>query len=425
VKFISTRGKQTPLSIGEAMMQGLATDGGLFVPDHLPRFDYTTFMSLESISSIAHQFLTPFFNGDVLQSKLKDICDNTFNFPIPLNFYKSDTAVLELFHGPTGAFKDVGAKFLAQCLHQLGKTNTVLVATSGDTGSAVASAFDGLSSINVVILYPKGMVSEFQEKQLTCWGNNILSLRVNGDFDICQKLVKDAFADPGMSKKFKLTSANSINIGRLLPQCVYYISSSLEYYRTTKRKASYIIPTGNMGNAMAAIWAREMGFPIREIILSCNENDTIVEFFEKGKFIPKPSIKTLANAMDVGNPSNMERYLHLEATTTEQITYITAYSVSDDSIRNTIQRSKDEWAEIWCPHTATAVYIREMIDKPDWILVSTAHPSKFKDIVEPIIQTVVEYPPHLVNFLSQEPRYQDIESQLKEVREAMESYFRK
>ncbi|MFV2016354.1 MAG: threonine synthase, partial [Candidatus Heimdallarchaeota archaeon] len=306
MKFRSTRDTDTNTSLSDTLVQGLASDGGLFVPIKFPDYQLDDFLELDSLSEIAVHFLQPFFNGDRLQDHLKSICDNSFTFEIPLKYIDTNLAILELFHGPTGAFKDVGARFLAQCLGKLDMNLKILVATSGDTGSAVAAAFHEVRGVNVYVLYPKGMISDFQETQLTCWSDNITSLRIDGDFDTCQKMVKKAFSDNNLKLKHNLTSANSINIGRLLPQCVYYVSSSISYFKQHQRSASFVIPTGNMGNALAAIWVKEMGFPIDQIILACNENDTIVDYIQSNKYTPKISIRTLANAMDVGSPSNLE-----------------------------------------------------------------------------------------------------------------------
>jgi threonine synthase len=244
--------------------------------------------------------------------------------------------VLELFHGPTAAFKDFGARFLASCLtrirHGSARPLRILVATSGDTGGAVAAAFHRKPGIEVVVLFPKGLVSPTQERQLTCWGDNITSLAVQGTFDDCQRLVKEAFRDEAMSAEAELSSANSINLGRLLPQAAYYAQSSLAIWRRTGRRASYIIPSGNLGNSVACIWAKKLGWPIDRIVLAHNANRTVPDFLETGELRPRPSVATLASAMDVGNPSNLERMLALYPDAQALGSALSAVSISDAAI---------------------------------------------------------------------------------------------
>ncbi|MCE7737411.1 MAG: threonine synthase [Candidatus Heimdallarchaeota archaeon] len=413
MKFRSTRDNELTTSFSEALLQGLASDGGLFVPQQFPNYQLNDFMELGSLSEIAFRFLQPFFCDDQLEVHLHSICENSFTFETPLNYIDNNNAILELFHGPTGAFKDVGARFLAQCFGKMDGELTILVATSGDTGSAVGAAFHQVPGVKVYILYPKGMISDFQETQLTCWGDNITSLRVDSDFDACQKLVKEAFSDEQFKSKHNLTSANSINIGRLLPQCVYYVYSSISYYKQHQKSATFVIPTGNMGNSIAAIWVKEMGFPIEKIVLACNENDTIVDYIQTNEFSPKPSIRTLANAMDVGNPSNLERFIDLKLKSDHRIDYITAKSVSDNEIRSAIKKVHEEFNQIICPHTATAFDCMRNFDVKDCIIVSTAHPSKFKEVVEPIIKGEVSIPSNLGKFIGKSKTYIDLKADLK------------
>ncbi|MEK6624299.1 MAG: threonine synthase, partial [Bdellovibrionota bacterium] len=267
---------------------------------------------------------------------MHEILKQALNFPVPLNEISSNHYLLELFHGPTAAFKDIGARFLAVCFDKLGEQKTILVATSGDTGGAVASAFYEKKGIKVVILFPKHGVSPLQRQQLTCWGQNILSLEVDGDFDDCQKLVKEAFLDKALCAKYALTSANSINIGRLLPQMTYYAFSSYKLFSQSQTPINFVIPSGNMGNGMAAVWAKEMGLPIGEIHFACNANRAIFDFFQNKKFTARDSFKTLANAMDVGNPSNMERLLDLEKRRPSVLGDLSASWHSDEKIRSVI-----------------------------------------------------------------------------------------
>ena len=415
MEYITTRSQEIKVSLAEAILQGLAPDGGLFVPEKFPVFSRDDFEGLHTWQDIAIGMLRPFFRGDVLAHKLTTIVKNAFSFPLPLKRFDSENEILELFHGPTGAFKDVGARFLARCFNALEKERMILVATSGDTGSAVASAFYGLEYAKVSVFFPKGKISPFQEHQLTCWDNNIYSFRVKSDFDGCQKLVKDLFADEELNARYSFSSANSINIGRLLPQCTYYAYASLDFFRRRGVKPDIVVPTGNMGNALACIWAREMGFPISKIILATNANDPIPIYFQTGKFIPKPSVRTLANAMDVGNPSNMERFLHLG-----KAGGIEAISVTDEQIVQTIRQVWNQRGIILDPHTATAVH--SLPNNPA-IIVSTAHPSKFKEVVEPIIGKTVEIPPQLQHMFERPIKFREIHPNKKDFLDKLENYW--
>ncbi|MGK5082263.1 threonine synthase [Bdellovibrionota bacterium FG-1] len=412
MRFVSTRAEAAGVSLHQAIEEGLASDGGLYVPESFPSIarpaSYLDCAQL-SLVELAQKVLWPFFEQDaVLGEHLELLCKNAFNFPIPLQtlYGKEDTAVLELFHGPTSAFKDVGARFLAECFAIMptalqGGIRSVYVATSGDTGGAVASAFFEKPNTEVVILFPKDGVSPLQQQQLTCWGKNVRAYAVQGQFDDCQRLVKAAFLARPTGRH--LTSANSINIGRLLPQMVYFAWASLAYFGRTGQKPGLVIPSGNVGNALAALWARQMGFPIREVCLSTNANRVVSDYLASGKFEPRASIKTLANAMDVGNPSNLERLIRLP---------VRAISVSDDEIRQAILRGLEYHGQIFCPHTATAYHARSCLESAHWILVATAHPAKFSDIVEPLIQKTIPMPPQLASLLKRPSHYEEIPAQL-------------
>jgi threonine synthase len=408
VRFVSTRGQAPQVTVSAAIEAGLAPDGGLYVPESFPHFNLKEFDGIDSFPEIAYRVLKPFFSGDLLESKLHQICRSAFNFPLTLKELKHETSVLELFHGPTSAFKDVGARFIAECLAQIGAKKTIIVATSGDTGGAVAAAFHKKSGIQVVILFPKDGVSERQKKQLTCWGDNIHSFAVDGDFDDCQKAVKEALSNPDLVQKLHLSSANSISIGRLLPQVTYYAMASLFHFRKYRKSGSFIIPSGNVGNATAALWAKKIGFPIGKIVMATNANRVVPDYFQRGEWKPAPSIATLANAMDVGNPSNMERVFHLERSG-GNLKDVSSISVSDDQIRETIRAGEKKYGEIWCPHTATAIFAREQMKSDDWIIVSTAHPAKFETIVEPLIGHSVEMPKALAALMNLPARCEEIQ----------------
>jgi threonine synthase len=433
LKFASSRGGAARVSLSDAIAQGLAPDGGLYIPTRLPTLDAKAFASVSGLPQIARAALAEFFAGDDLQDALAEIADAALSLPAPTTAVAAcpdPLFVLELYHGPTAAFKDFGARFLAESQQRLhagtpSRPLTLLVATSGDTGGAVAAAFSGRPWVRVVILYPKGLVSPRQEQQLTCWGGNVLSLRVEGTFDDCQGLVKEAFQDPALSRQFRFSSANSINVGRLLPQMVYYIASSLEIDRRTGTKPSYIIPAGNLGNACAALWARAMGFPVGRIVLAHNINRTVPDYLSTGRWHPRPSVATLASAMDVGNPSNMERIRALYPTWETMREHLSADSVDDATIRARIRGDFMQYGREWCPHTATAaeVYSRlsaaERRESP-WILVATAHPAKFNEIVEPIIGVPLAVPESLGQLLRLPQRCVDLPPTLEALAAALE-----
>jgi threonine synthase len=307
--------------------------------------------------------------------------------------------VLELFHGPTAAFKDVGARFLAAALSHLRPPGapplTVLLATSGDTGGAVAAAFHGHPRVRVVVLYPEGKISPRQEAQLTGWGGNVRAFAVRGDFDDCQRLVKGAFADRALQEETALTSANSINLGRLLPQMVYYADASLRFLREHGVAPGFIVPSGNLGNAVACLWTWGAGLPIREVVLSTNANPAIADYFETGVWEPRPTVATLATAMDVGAASNFERLVHLFGSWTEARRRVRAVRVSDEEIREEIRRGPERWDTVWDPHTATAAAALGRLPRAPWIVVATAHPAKFEGVVEPLVGRTLPVPPSL------------------------------
>jgi threonine synthase len=439
MKYVSTRSPRLMATLTDAIERGLAPDGGLYVPAQLPDTranELTERLNrvAASLPALATQLLEPFFQGDALAPWLAQISAQALTFPTPLKHLSGETAVLELFHGPTAAFKDVGARFLAGCFASMPlrdseqpgqprhKTRTILVATSGDTGGAVASAFHSKPGVEVAILFPEGGVSPLQEKQLTCWQGNIRSFRVRGSFDDCQRLVKEAFAaraTPDEISDRHLTSANSINIGRLLPQMVYYAQASLAYQAMTGERAGFVIPTGNAGNALAAVWAMRLGLPIRELVLASNANRVLPDYFSTGTFKPAPSIKTLANAMDVGNPSNLERLIYLERGDASFKSRIRAVSVSDDRIRETITQGPGRYGEIWCPHTAAAVHARELQNSAHWIIVATAHPAKFGEVVEPLLGHPAPMPPQLAQLLARPSRSTALDARYADLRKAL------
>jgi threonine synthase len=444
--YISTRSPGEPVTLSDAIARGLAPDGGLYVPERLPALDLSAFdVSAFDVSAfdtgalaslrlpdLARHVLDGFFRGDRLRGELGEIADAALDLAAPTTPVPASADplyVLELFHGPTAAFKDFGARFLAESLQRLetqaAAPLTILVATSGDTGGAVAAAFHRRPWVRVVILYPRGLVSPRQEQQLTCWGGNVTSLRVDGTFDDCQRLVKEAFVDRDLARRHRFSSANSINIGRLLPQMVYYVASCLEIQRQTGRKGSYIIPAGNLGNAFAAVWARALGLPIDRIVLAHNSNRTIIDYLQSGQWRPRPSVATLASAMDVGNPSNMERLQSMHPTVESLRAQVSADSVDDAAIQARIREDYADYGRIWCPHTATAAECYRRLpeaqrrDRP-WVLVATAHPAKFNEIVEPLIGRPVEVPAGLASLLRLPQHRVDVAATLDALAAALE-----
>lgn len=426
IEFRSTRDSDIRASVSETIEEGLAPDGGLFVPERLPTLDAEAFGDGSGRAGVAEHFLEPFFEGDVLADRLGRICEYTYGFPVPLVRKRDDTSVLELFHGPTAAFKDVGAAFLSASLAELddlraeeGRRLTVLVATSGDTGAAVAGAFEGQAGIEVVVLYPKGRVSDRQEKLLTCWRDNVSSFAVRGDFDDCQRIVKRAFRDDWWRSNRRLSSANSINVGRLLPQATYYAASALELWRESGEEPDFIVPTGNAGNALGCMYAREMGMPIGRIILATNENRPITNYLETGEWQTFETERTLATAMDVGNPSNFERIRDLWPDVETLRQKIAARTVTDEEIRRTIEAGPERWDQVWDPHTACGIRVREQVDSECAVVVATAHPAKFPDVVEPLVGQSVEMPRRMRELLERERHVTEIEPSLGALTEAV------
>jgi len=408
--FISTRGGAPAASLSQAIAAGLSPDGGLYVPKTLP--PVRTLVASDGMADTATTLLRPFFEGDALEAELPAICAEAFDFPAPLVALGTPgDYALELFHGPTAAFKDFGARFLAACLTRLRRAEdrplTILVATSGDTGAAVAAAFHRQPGLRVVVLYPDGRVSPRQAHQLGCFGDNIQALCVAGSFDDCQSMVKQALNDAALQAQVPLSSANSISLGRLLPQMSYYAHAALQHHAASGGLLNLVVPTGNLGNGLAAIIARSLGVPLGRIALACNANHVLPDYFAGEAYAPHPSVATLANAMDVGAPSNFERLRWLyngdDAALREEFC---ALSVDDAAIGYTVQQRFSRYGEVHCPHTATAVHLLEQLRSEgaqggtgDWAVAATAHPAKFEGVVEPLIGRPVDVPPALAALL--------------------------
>ncbi len=389
MKFYSTNHQSPPVSFREAMLQSMAPDGGLYFPERIPELPASFFRQLPDMSlpEIGLRFLKPYVQGDLSGEALKKIMEEVFTFDTPVRPVGKDSYALELFHGPTLAFKDVGARTLARLLvrftgHQ--KT-TVLVATSGDTGSAVAHGFFDLPNVEVVVLYPKGKVSRLQEKQFTTLGKNITALEVSGNFDDCQRLVKSAFADSGLRKHLRLSSANSINLARLLPQAIYYFYA-FGQLKNRKKEVVVSVPTGNLGNLNAGLLAQKSGLPVAVFVAAGNRNNVFQEYLETGVFRPRPSVSTLSNAMDVGNPSNLVRIRELYDNRFETLQrQVVPFHFSDEQTRRAIAQVFRETGYVLDPHGAVAYLgLSAYMQKKDvtGIFLETAHPAKFYNIVE-------------------------------------------
>uniref|UniRef100_A0A8J7VYL7 Threonine synthase n=1 Tax=Coralloluteibacterium stylophorae TaxID=1776034 RepID=A0A8J7VYL7_9GAMM len=418
MRYVSTRGgvAQTPLA--DALAAGLASDGGLFVPARLPRWTGGD-APPETLAGTGLRLLAPFFEGDILADALPAICAEAFAIPLPLvPLHGEGDFVLELFHGPTAAFKDFGARFLAGCLQRLpradGREVTILVATSGDTGAAVAGAFHRRPGFRVLILYPDGRVSPRQAHGLEAWGDNVEALRVAGSFDDCQRMVKAALGDAALRARHPLAAANSISLGRWLPQAVYYADAALRHRAASGRTLNLVIPTGNLGNAMAALLARAMGMPIGEVVLASTANRALPDFLAGADYAPQPTVATLANAMDVGAPSNIERLRWLEPDDAALRADLRAQAVADDAIRATIGAAASRHGIVPCPHTACALHVLERLRADgatgDWAAVATAHPAKFEGTVEPLVGHAVEVPDALAHLLARPARARRIEA---------------
>ncbi|RDZ26155.1 threonine synthase [Lysobacter silvisoli] len=409
MNFYSTRGQTPATAIDAALSAGLAPDGGLYVPERLPTLHALPPADAD-LATVAHSLLAPYFAQSSLRDALPELCRRAYDFPATLRtLSQPQDRLLELFHGPTAAFKDYAARFLAEALAGLrderSADTTIVVATSGDTGAAVAAAFHRRPGFRVLILYPDGRVSPRQAHGLGCWGDNVRALRVDGDFDACQRLAKQALADSELRAARPLSSANSISLGRLLPQAAYYAQAALRHHAEHGTTLNFIVPTGNLGNACAAIVAQRMGLPIGEIRLATNANDTLPRYLGGADYAPQPTRATLANAMDVGAPSNVERLRHWYRDDAELRAAVHAASVDDASIVDTLRRAPQRHGVVPCPHTATGLHVLEGLradgDTRPWAVVATAHPAKFDSIVEPLVGHPVPPPPPLAASLAQ------------------------
>ena len=408
MQYYSLNGQSPLVDFREATIKGQAPDKGLYFPGHIVRLPRELVENIEAYSNeeIAYEMLHPYVGNTIAPDVLKNIIRETINFPIPLKEVAPGTFVLELFHGPTMAFKDVGARFMSRCLSWFAKDSTqkviVLVATSGDTGGAVANSFYQVPNVDVVILYPSGKVSPVQEKQLTTLGGNIHALEVAGDFDDCQALVKKAFADNELTSKLFLTSANSINVARWLPQQVYY-ALAWKYWPFRNEPPVVTVPSGNFGNICAGILAYHSGIPVKRFIAACNANDIIPSYLQSGQWVSKPAIATASNAMDVADPSNFIRIMELFQGKLENVkTIVNAVACNDQETAITIREVFSKYGYVLDPHTAVAwhAWEKERRDAEKGIVVSTAHPIKFPEFVESNTGSKMSYPLNVSSILS-------------------------
>jgi len=428
LKYISLNHNSAPTSFKKAVINGLAPDKGLYFPEKNVKLPVSFVESLKSLNDveICYEVIRSYIGDEIPKNKLLEIIKDTISFKIPLKKIGQSIYSLELFHGPTLAFKDIGAKFMASCLNYFkdsytSKKITVLVATSGDTGGAVAKGFSNTKDIDVCILYPKGKISEVQKKQITTNGSYVNAIEVEGDFDLCQSMVKKAFNDEEINRNIALTSANSINIARWLPQMFYYF---LAYKKINNKRNVFSVPSGNFGNICAGILAKSMGLPIDHFIAATNINDTIPRYIKEGIFEPNNTYPTISNAMDVSNPSNFVRIQKIYNNDLQKIRKnISGFSYDDKTTKQAIKKLFTSENYLTDPHSAIGYLgLKEYMgskndDTLNGIFISTAHSIKFKDVVEDTISSKIKYPASIKNILNKESNYQSIGSysELKEI----------
>ncbi|MCC9136021.1 threonine synthase [Pontibacter silvestris] len=426
MKFYSTNRQSPKITFKEAVIKGLPQDKGLFFPEQVPVLPASFFEALPDMAlpEIAIQVLSAYTAPDIEQEALREICDEVFTFSIPLVKVEDEVYTLELFHGPTCAFKDIGARFMSRCLQtfaEKGKPVTVLVATSGDTGSAVANGFLGVENIEVVILYPKGGVSDIQEMQFTTLGQNIRAVAVEGMFDDCQALVKQAFADEELAKEMQLSSANSINVARWLPQMVYYFHAWGQWKKQhpTQTEVTIAVPSGNFGNLAAGLLARQMGLPVTYFVAATNMNKIVPDYLESGVYTPAPSVATIANAMDVGSPNNFPRILEMfEQQHTAMQDVVKGFWADDDSIKAVIKQVNEQKGYLLDPHGAISyLSLKQYLPKlkTSGIFLETAHPAKFKGSIDAVTGGDIDLPEQLKAFQNRAKQVVSIKNDFKDL----------
>ena len=419
MKYYSLNLNSPKVSFAEAVIKGIAPDKGLYFPDQIEPLSEDFYQNIENLSNIdiAYQAIQQFIGDEIPENELKSILADVLSFEFPVVPISEDMATLELFHGPTMAFKDVGARFMARCLGYFNRNNdnevTVLVATSGDTGGAVAKGFLGVKGVNVVILYPKGKVSDIQERQLTALGQNITALQVDGVFDDCQQMVKTAFLDQEITSSRQLTSANSINVARWLPQ-LFYFMFAYKQLKHLNKELVFSVPSGNFGNICAGIVAHKLGLPIKHFIASVNSNDTIVRYLNNGRYEPKPSVATISNAMDVGDPSN---FIRIEKLFDHDLNSLkkkfSSYSFSDIQTKEAMSEIYKNTNYVADPHGAVGYLgLKEykLNSKEFGVFLETAHPVKFLSIVEETLKINADIPEQIRGVLHKDKKYIPIQN---------------
>lgn len=414
MNFYSLNNEAPMASFKEAVIKGIAPDRGLYFPESITPLPKTFFDTIESLSNtaIAFEAIRQFVSDEIPDDKLNAILKEVLDFEFPVITIEENVAVLELFHGPTMAFKDVGARFMAHCLGYFSKSTdnevTVLVATSGDTGGAVANGFLGVKGVKVVILYPSGKVSDIQERQLTTLGKNITALEVDGTFDDCQKMVKTAFLDADLLENMQLTSANSINVARWLPQMFYFLFA-YKQLKSLGKELVFSVPSGNFGNICAGMVAQKLGMPVRHFVASTNVNDTVPQFMKTGEYKPKPSTATISNAMDVGDPSNFIRIRHLFNDNFDALNKnLSSFSFTDEETRGAIKKIYGMTGYIADPHGAVGYLglkkYQKVHENNYGVFLETAHPVKFLDVVEDTLGIGLDIPYQIQKVMGKEKK---------------------
>jgi threonine synthase len=419
MKFYSAERKTPSVSFRDALFNGLAPDGGLYMPETIPHLpdEFLANLSKQSLHSTGNQVASAFIE-EIPIDELTKIVARALNFPCPLVQLEEGIYLLELFHGPTFAFKDFGARFMAEAfsyfLRNKQRELTIIVATSGDTGSAVAHGFHNQPHIKVFVLYPSGKISPLQEKQIATLGGNIVAVEVEGTFDDCQLLAKQALSDPELKRNRAVSSANSINVGRLLPQIFYYVAGVGAWQalvRETQKPLWVVVPSGNFGNLTAGLFAKWMGVPIERFVAATNVNDVVPQYFRTGTYVPRPAIPTISNAMDVGNPSNLARMRALYGDDLAKLKQdVEAVSVNEQETLDELRHTYERTGYILDPHTAVGVAAARRVqgemsaDGPALIVLATAHPAKFAEIIEPVIGTNVKVPRELQDVISKQKK---------------------
>ena len=411
MKYYSTRDQErkSPFNLKDAAFAGLAPDGGLFIPEYIPQADMSEVERLAEVSyADMAAYLAKIIFDDIPSEDIERLVRDAYDFPLKLNSIADGLYNLELFHGPTYAFKDFGARFMGRMLGYLndGAPITILAATSGDTGSAVAHGFYGVDNVRVVVLFPDGKVSPLQEAQMTTLGGNIFPLKVDGNFDDCQRLVKSMFQNQQLRSKVRITSANSINLLRWIPQSFYYFYAYCQWKKITGREnPTVVVPSGNYGNLAAGMLAKRMGLPIKDFVAASNANDVVPEYLLTGEYMPRASVRTVANAMDVGAPSNFERMMWLCEDNYESMkSEIRGYSCSDDQIKDAVREIYNEYGYMSDPHSAVG-YLATRFYESDGFWLSTAHAAKFCEVIEDAVGIMPELPSGLYEAMNKDKSY--------------------